>query len=62
MELLLALGIPAILLILAVLLLANKTLDIPNPLYWLGQRNATFWNIMVGTGLAIVAIKFAISK
>jgi len=62
MELLLALGIPTVLLVGATLLLAEGKLKIPNFLHRAGKNNALFWNIMIGASITIAAIRFASSQ
>jgi len=62
MELLLALGLPAILLIGATFLLSRGKIEMPNFLHKAGQNNAVFWNIMVATSIAAVLIKVAMGK
>lgn len=62
MELLLALGLPAILLIGATLLLSRGKIEMPNFLHKAGQNNAVFWNIMIATSIAAVLIKAAMGK
>jgi len=62
MELLLALGLPAILLIGATFLLSREKIEMPNFLHKAGQNNAVFWNIMVATYIAAVLIKVAMGK
>ena len=62
MDLLLALGVPVILLVGATLLLAEGRLKMPSVLSKAGEHNAVFWNILVGVSIAVVAIKYALGK
>jgi len=62
MELLLALGLPAILLVGATFLLAEGRLRMPNLLHIASKNNALLWNIMIGTSITVAAIKFASDK
>ena len=58
----LALGLPAILLVGATFLLAEGRLKLPILLQRASKYNALFWNIMVGASIAVAAIKFASGK
>jgi len=62
MELLLALLLPAILLVGGTLLLAKGKTQLPNLLSRAGKNNALFWNIMVGISIAVAAIKYVSGK
>jgi hypothetical protein len=62
MELIIAIGLPTLIIIFATLLLANGKEDMPDLLHWLSQRSSTFWNVMVGTTIAIAAIKYFLSR
>ena len=62
MELLLTLGLPAIILVGATFLLAEGKLKLPILLQGAIKNNALFWNIMVGTSIAVAAIRFASGK
>lgn len=62
MDLLLALGLPIILLLGATFLLAEGKLKMPAKLFRVSQNNALFWNIMIGISIAVAAIKFASSN
>jgi len=62
MELLLALLPPAILLVGTTLLLAKGKTQLPNLLSRASKNNVLFWNLMVGTSIAVAAIKYISGK
>ncbi|KMM16495.1 hypothetical protein [Synechococcus sp. GFB01] len=61
-ELLLALGIPAVYLLVTTTLLLRSSLPLPPLLQRLSTRRAIAWNTMVGLSIGLGALRWALSR
>jgi len=62
MELLLVLVMPVVIIVSATYFFANSKFRLSNALHSISQDSGKFWNIMIGTTIVIVAIKYALGN